>query len=401
MKRLLQFLLAFVVLTSLWSCDKEDDSTPTTELPVLSILDQQVEEGAEASTIAIQVSLQGTSANNVIVNYATIDGTAKTGIDYTGTTEGELIFAAGESVQTIEIALAGDDIVESDETFEIVLLNPINATLLKDRATITILNDDDDTANPLNIPTEGYTTPTSYPDYTLVWADEFDGPSINQDWWTFEIGTGSGGWGNNELQYYREQNAFIYDNDYLVIEAREEPFSGSDYTSSRMVTRDKKEFQYGRVDIRAALPEGQGIWPALWMLGYDFQTEGWPACGEIDIMEMVGNIPNGTKSTIHFGASFAEHQEKGKYYYLPGGEKFIEEFHVFSLIWSENEMRFLVDDNEFQVLTDADVGSAPYPFNDPFFFIFNVAVGGNWPGSPDETTVFPQRMIVDYVRVFQ
>jgi len=145
------------------------------------------------------------------------------------------------------------------------------------------------------------------------------------------------------------------------------------------------------------LPEGQGIWPALWMLGAKFNAVGWPRCGEIDIMELVGNQPDRVHGTVHFGTSVSTRQQNGGSTRLPDVSKFSGEYHVFSLVWKEDKIEWLVDDTVFHEFSK----SFPYPFNDSFFFIFNVAVGGNWPGSPDDTTLFPQRMIVDYVRVFQ
>lgn len=192
----------------------------------------------------------------------------------------------------------------------------------------------------------------------------------------------------------------MYDG-HMVIEARNEAFGGSNYTSSRLITRGKREFRYGRIDIRAVLPEGRGLWPALWMLGRNITQVGWPACGEIDIMELIGSNPGRVLGTVHFGNSTAQRQFVGGSKTLPSGKKFSEEFHVFSLIWEQNRIRWLVDDEEYFEFTPAQSGGGPYPFNNHFFFIFNVAVGGTLPGSPDATTVFPQRMIVDYIRVFQ
>jgi len=248
------------------------------------------------------------------------------------------------------------------------------------------------------IPTTGYSTPLSYPGYTLVWSDEFDGTSLSSDW-TFEIGNGSSGWGNNELQYYRAENTTVSDG-LLVITAKEEAFDGYQYTSSRIITKGKQFFQYGRIDIRAALPFGQGIWPALWMLGENISSVGWPACGEIDIMEMIGGAGFNDRTvhgTLHWD-DFGNHVYYGESNSLATG-KFAEEFHVFSIIWDENSIKWLRDDIEFH---EADITPAQLSeFQNEFFFIFNIAVGGDWPGSPNASTVFPQTMAVDYVRVFQ
>lgn len=245
-------------------------------------------------------------------------------------------------------------------------------------------------------PTVGYTTPLSYPNYTLVWNDEFDGTALSADW-VFE--TGNSGWGNNELQYYKEQNVQVVDG-LLKITARGENFGGSNYTSSRIKTQGKQSFMHGRIDIRAQLPYGQGIWPALWMLGDNFTSVGWPSCGEIDIMEMVGGSGNKDRTvhgTIHWdnNGSYASYGQSTS---LSSG-RLADEYHVYSITWDQSAIRWFLDDVQYNV---ADVSpSQMSEFHQNFFFIFNLAVGGNWPGSPDATTVFPQVMAVDYVRVFQ
>ena len=234
--------------------------------------------------------------------------------------------------------------------------------------------------------------------YTLVWSDEFDGNNLGADW-THEIGTGSNGWGNNELQYYRSENTSVQGG-FLTIEAREEAFGGRNYTSSRLITKGKREFKYGRIDIRAKLPKGQGIWPALWMLGANFGSVSWPYCGEIDIMEMIGGSGRENKviGTLHW--------DDGGYrctcgidhdYVLPQGT-FNDDFHIFSIIWDESEITWYVDDIEFVSVT---ITPQMEEFTKEFFFIFNIAVGGNLPGNPDGTTVFPQQMVIDYIRVYQ
>jgi beta-glucanase (GH16 family) len=252
------------------------------------------------------------------------------------------------------------------------------------------------------IPATGYFTPESYEGMALIWADEFNGSVVNEDDWTFE--TGGHGWGNNELQYYRKENTEIY-NGNLVITARKEAFSGSNYTSSRMITKGKREFKYGRIDIRAALPKGQGIWPALWMLGANIGEVGWPKCGEIDIMEMIGGTANGVVrektvyGTLHWDNAGSHACTCDKPGHTLSSGIYNDEFHVFSMMWNENSITWYVDDVQFNTIsiTPAELSE----FRDEYFFIFNLAVGGNWPGSPDNSTVFPQRLIVDYVRVFQ
>jgi beta-glucanase (GH16 family) len=256
----------------------------------------------------------------------------------------------------------------------------------------------DQTGSKVTIPKLGATSPTSYTNMKLVWADEFDGTALNSEFWSFETGNGSNGWGNNELQFYRTQNTSIQDG-HLVITAKKEPFGGKEYTSSRIITKSKKEFRYGRVDIRAALPKGQGIWPALWMLGSNFDTVSWPACGEIDIMEMIGGggRENTVYGTVHWQNEGKNAKYEGKTTLSSGA--FSDQFAVYSITWDATSIRWFVDNKQYHVIdtTPAELDE----FRRNFFFIFNVAVGGNWPGSPNTTTTFPQHLIVDYVRVFQ
>ena len=250
---------------------------------------------------------------------------------------------------------------------------------------------------PLN---RGYSTPLQYSGYTLVWNDEFSGNALNDQFWSFDIGDGcpnNCGWGNNELEYYRAENASV-GNDVLTIEAKEQVFGGKDYTSAKIKTSGKMSFQYGRIDIRALLPQGQGIWPALWMLGDNISTVGWPQCGEIDIMEMVGgdNTDNEVHGTLHWDDGGHIYAGDG---YALSDSIFADSYHVFSIIWDPSKITWFVNDHQFYSLAIDDPEMSE--FHQGFWFIFNVAVGGNWPGSPNSTTVFPQQMKVDYVRVFQ
>ena len=255
------------------------------------------------------------------------------------------------------------------------------------------------------IPQTGFTTPETYAGMQLVWRDEFDQQSLNTNDWTYEIGDGCPnicGWGNNELQYYTNENTALVEGN-LVIEAKKESRGNRQYTSSRIITKNNQSFQYGRVDIRANLPKGQGIWPALWMLGDNIDQVGWPACGEIDIMELIGGSGNGRDNTVHGTVHWrddatGDRAQFGGDYTLPNGI-FNDQFHVFSIVWTQNRIEWLVDDVRYHAIDTSPAGLSE--FRNSFFFIFNIAVGGNWPGNPDGSTVFPQRMIVDYIRVFQ
>lgn len=392
-------LLWASAFTLLVTACKKDDNTVTPVKPALSIADVSQAEGNADGVLTFKATLSQAATTNVLVSYATLDGTAVAGPDYIAKTDGNLTFAPGETEKDIVIQIKGDDVSEPDEQFSVLLLNPVNATLSRDRAKGTILNDD--SSNPLIIPTSGYSTPLTYPGKTLVWQDEFDGATLNSNFWTHETGTGQSGWGNNELQYYRPENTTLVSGN-LVIEARQEAFGGAAYTSSRLVTKDKKTFKYGRIDIRAALPEGQGMWPALWMLGANLPTAGWPSCGELDMMEIIGSQPGRVYGTVHYASATGDHLQIGNSKALAGGAKFSEAFHVFSVVWEQDRIRWYLDDVLYHEVTPTILGTNnPYPFNQDFFFIFNLAVGGNWPGSPDAATVFPQRLIVDYIRVFQ
>ncbi len=248
-------------------------------------------------------------------------------------------------------------------------------------------------------------SPTYAQTWDLVWSDEFDAAGIDVGKWEFMIGDGSAygipGWGNNELEYYRRENATI-ENGKLVITAKKETFGGKSYTSARMRTLTKGDWAYGRFEIRAKLPFGKGIWPAIWMLPSDNVYGGWAASGEIDIMELVGHEPNRMHGTLHFGGAWPNNTSTTGSYTLPAGN-FSDDFHTFRLEWQPGEMRWYMDDLHFQTRTQwhSTGGPFPAPFNQRFHLLLNLAVGGNWPGSPDATTTFPQRMEVDYVRVYR
>jgi beta-glucanase (GH16 family) len=222
--------------------------------------------------------------------------------------------------------------------------------------------------------------------------------------WVLE--TGGGGWGNNELQTYtdRVENARL-ENGSLIISAIRETFTGTDniarnYTSARLKTLGRFTKRYGRIEARIKIPKGQGIWPAFWMLGEDITEVGWPNCGEIDIMENIGREPSIIHGTIH-GPGYSGDRGIGAAYSLLGGARFADEYHVFAIEWEPESIRWLVDKNVYQTRRRSDLPpGARWVFDHPFFVLLNVAVGGNWPGNPDDTTVFPQRMLVDYVRIY-
>lgn len=236
----------------------------------------------------------------------------------------------------------------------------------------------------------------------LIMSDEFDTEGApDSSIWTFDIGRGPNddGWGNQELQYYtnRTENVKV-ENGFLLITAKEESFEGAQYTSARLKTKGLFEQQYGRFEARIRLPYGQGIWPAFWMLGADIDSNPWPAAGEIDIMELRGQEPNVILGSVH-GPGYSGGESISKSYTLKN-DRFDTGFHIFGIEWGPNYINYYVDDKLYNQITPDDV-SGEWVFNKSFYIIMNVAVGGNFPGSPDAETVFPQTMIVDYVRVYQ
>jgi len=390
------FSISFLGMGFVACSDEMDETMPTEVLPALSISDIVTERSKEKASIRFYVSIDKTSSNNVSFEFRLVEGTAKSGVDFIDTT-GSFIIPPNQLSASIEIFITGNDFRQPNLEFTIHLLNPKGCTFKRSVATCTIITEN---GTLYTTSQNGYQTPSTYQGKNPVWMEEFDGPSLNLNHWNQEIGNGSGGWGNNELQYYTssKKNVFVSKGN-LIIEARKDAIEGYTYSSARITTKAKKEFTFGRIDIRAKLPKGKGIWPALWMLGANISTVGWPSCGEIDIMELVGSAPNQVHGTLHW-KGMDGHLYKGGNIVLPSGD-FSQEFHVYSLIWEENKIQWLLDDKVFYTMQKSDFGTAHYPFNAPQFFILNVAVGGNWPGSPDESTVFPQRLFVDYIRVFQ
>jgi beta-glucanase (GH16 family) len=247
-------------------------------------------------------------------------------------------------------------------------------------------------------------TAQGIPGWTLVWSDEFaqaDGTSPDSAKWAYETGTGSGGWGNNELEYYTSRtNNVRIENGQLVIEARQESYLGSGYTSARLKTQGKASWTYGRLEARMKIPRGQGIWPAFWTLGANITSVNWPTCGEIDILENIGSEPTTVHGTVH-GPGYSGGNGIGGPYSLPGNPVFADDFHVYAVEWTTNQIKWFVDNQQYFSVTPANLPSgATWVFTQPQFLLLNLAVGGNWPGSPNGSTVFPQRLTVDYVRVY-
>ena len=242
-------------------------------------------------------------------------------------------------------------------------------------------------------------TGAPYGNMNIVWSDEFNASTINNSLWTYDIG--NSGWGNSELEYYtsRTNNAYT-SSGYLHIAAKRENYGGASYTSARMKSQGLFSFKYGRLEWRAQLPQGVGFWPALWLLGTNIATISWPGCGEIDVVENNGSNPFVEQGSLHSGSD-----ETAYYNFIDGAS--VTNFHTYTLDWTTNAMLYYVDGHLYQTQTgwSSSAGSYPFPFNQPFFLIMNLAVGGSYLGNPSTTTInagtaFPGEMLVDYVRLY-
>jgi beta-glucanase (GH16 family) len=271
------------------------------------------------------------------------------------------------------------------------------------------------------------------PEWSLVWSDEFEGDRIDPLKWDFDIGNGFfdykhhtwiAGWGNEELQYYTQEplNVFVKDS-LLTIRALKESLHGCGYTSARLKTRQRDGTPlfsklYGKFEFRAKVPWGKGLWPALWLLPQDDAYGGWAASGEIDVMEIVGEKPHEVLNSIHFGSTYPKRSLITHVHPLSGGSS-VSDWHLYAVEWEPGEIRFYVDGAHtathdhwwscsktrdgkgLQPKRAADLNPWPAPFDQPFYLVMNVAVGGNFPGVPNAATQFPAEMVVDYVRVYE
>lgn len=387
-------IVAIVVYGMFLSACKEGDdpAPPDAVIPEINVQDVTIERTTADATMRFYVYGTQVSTNVVSFDYTLVPGTATSPKDFVASS-GTLSIPANQNQVVLDVVIKGDPTNQRQANldFTLKLSNPKLCTISTSSAKGIIVSE-----NGTYLPTDntGYSTPATYTGYTLVWSDEFSGTSLDASAWNQETGNNNGN--NHELQYYTNspKNTFVSDGN-LIIEARKETISTFNYTSGRMTTQNKKAFKYGRIDIRAKLPVGKGLWPALWMLGTNITSVSWPACGEIDIMELVGTYPGKVYSTLHW-QNAGSHASYGLEYSLASGD-FSQQFHVFTTIWTKDNIKSYVDDKLYFTMTTTNIAA----FNAEQFFIFNVAVGGDWPGSPDASTTFPQRMFVDYVRVFQ
>jgi hypothetical protein len=370
MKIKLCIILTIFIQSAIFTACKNEDSSADPKFLFSENYIPAPEDDPDGS-LSVSVYLSAVSDKPVSVDYITADSTAVAGKDYVAITSGSLTFQPGELAKEIRFNVLPDTAVKKDVYFTIKFSNPVNGTLTKSGITIRIINVDF---------------------VNLAWTEDFTTVALNTTIWNYE--QGAGGWGNNELQNYTNLSDNVHlDSGYLHITALK---TGTNYTSGRINTQGKKQFTYGRVEIRAKLPEGKGIWPALWMLGSGFPTLGWPACGEIDILELLGHEPSVAHGAVHWNSN--GHKSRTNSFTL-SNDKFSSGFHIFSFTWTPNKLIWMVDKQQFFYLSRAEMPD--FPFDMPQFLICNIAVGGNWPGSPDGTTVFPQHMIVDYIRIYQ
>lgn len=227
-------------------------------------------------------------------------------------------------------------------------------------------------------------------DYTLVWSDEFNGSSLDQSNWNYNIG--GHGWGNHEQEYYTDKNATV-ENGNLVITGKAASIDSNAYTSSRITTKGKHEFQYGRIEARIKIPAGQGLWPAFWMLGANIDKVDWPACGEIDIMEHIN-----TDSTFYGTLHWVNNQKVSAGNQLRAAP---EDFHVYSIEWNADSINWMLDGTRYHSVEIKNNINSTEEFHKPFFILLNLAIGGDWPGQTIDQSKIPAEMLVDFVRVYQ
>lgn len=371
-----KLLLCFFSLT-ITACDKGNDPAAST-LSEVSVSDITHTRDTIATTLHFVLTVSPVSNKSITVDYATEEGSAKANTDFVPVA-GTLSISPNTSTARVEVQITGRKLPAGEQQFKLRLSNAANASIKATDATARIVN-----------PGFGY---------TLVWSDEFDSTALNANNWNYE--TGANGWGNNELENYTAgtNNAYI-ENGNLVIEAKKEISGSAGYSSARLTSKGKQKFSHGKIEFRAKLPATKGIWPALWMLGENIDQVGWPTCGEIDIMELINKEqPSKIYGTGHWAAN-GGHASAGGNFTLSSGY-YSDAFHLFAIEWDGNQIKWLMDNNQYYQLNRADVTGDSYPFDKEFYLIMNVAVGGNWPGNPDASSVFPQKMLVDYVRVYQ
>ena len=370
----ISFITATVASTILTSCSSDSYSTGPADVPQ----DSSIVTPESSSDVAVTRS---SSSSSIILNNREEPSSSSSSVILTPEGEGSGTSADESPASSSSIKTPAD--ISSSSNAEVPSSSSATAS--------------DDTSND---------TP-AHP--TAFWSDEFQGDALDLTKWRYE--TGATGWGNNELQYYtdRAENAYVADG-ILHIAAKKESYEGASYTSARLITKGKFEFAYGTIEARIALPVGKGIWPAFWMLGANIDDVSWPLCGEIDIIEAVNDesVVYGTHHWSHEG-NHAEYGNSTKEYYGTSYPMDITDFHVYKTVWTEKSIAMYVDDFKYQEIditlkkdsAGNNIASDMETFHKNFFFILNVAVGGNWPGFEIDDSQFPNEMLVDYIRVYK
>lgn len=230
----------------------------------------------------------------------------------------------------------------------------------------------------------------------IVFFEDFNAENLDETHWNYELGDGCPnlcGWGNNERQLYTKDNVVLKDGNLIITATKD----STKYYSGRITTKDKVQFTYGTVEVKAKLPQGHGLWPAIWMLGTDISEVGWPACGEIDIMEYVGKTPHEIHTTLHTPASFGQSVNTN----IETIETIEEGFHVYKINWSKEAIKFYIDDQLVYSFSPEEKDENNYPFNKPFYIILNMAIGGTFGGPDVDNSIFPQEFIIDYLKIYQ
>lgn len=340
----------------------------------------------------------------------------KIGISFIGVAVASAMFAACSSNENgagpVEIPESSSDAIVAQSSSDVISAQSSSSSAVTPDSSSAVIPDSvGDHLSSSSVAVIPSSSSAVIPGLTgdLLWSDEFEGTGLDLSKWRYE--TGNTGWGNNELQYYtnRTENAYIADG-VLHIAAKKESYEGANYTSARLITKGKFDFTYGTVEARIALPVGKGIWPAFWMLGANIDNAIWPLCGEIDIIEAVNDesVVYGTHHWSHEG-QHAEYGNNTKDYYGTSYDLDITKFHNYKMTWDKNAITMYVDDFKYQKIDitlekDAagnNIASDMETFHKPFFFILNVAVGGNWPGFDIDDSQFPNEMLVDYIRVYK
>lgn len=238
--------------------------------------------------------------------------------------------------------------------------------------------------------------PEDNPGKRIIFNDDFEQSFLDLKYWNYDLGDGCPnlcGWGNKEYQHYTKENIFVRDKK-LVIRATKE---GDRYYSGRITTKDKIEFQYGTVEVKAKLPKGLGVWPAIWMLGHDIEENYWPNCGEIDIMEYVGRMPGKIHTTLHTKDSYGVSKNTK----ISLFDNIEDGFHIYKMQWDENQIQFFIDDENVYTFAPEKKTAEIWPFDKPFYLILNLAVGGYFGGFEVDDSIFPQEFIIDYIKVYK